>query len=178
MVALTVPWKSMALFFVPNWFPHNNAENSDTRVVLDPCWIMLRNFSSIPAHMSNMHHLSWFTYWLVAVDLEIPLVMSMIMLATIYRRWCLWTDFFVMKPLSVVGGWVWSCLRGIYLRVGVNLRANPWWYYLLPWFAGSIETTHYWWGSIETIEILFYGDTLWMGRMIICASILRHLNCP
>ena len=44
MANLTVMWRSVAFFVVPNWFLPTDAENYDTIIVLDPCWIPSGNF--------------------------------------------------------------------------------------------------------------------------------------
>ena len=83
---LTVPWRGLDLFIVPNWFLCTDFSNDDTRIVLSPCGIMSRNFFFLPMCVSNVNHLSQFPYFLVAVSLVIPLVVLRMPIVKISRR--------------------------------------------------------------------------------------------
>ena len=86
MVALTAPWRSLSFFVMPNWFLCTYAVNDDTHIVLSPCCILSRNFSSMPERVRNVQHITHFPDYLVAVALEIPLVLSMTLLEKISMR--------------------------------------------------------------------------------------------
>ena len=85
MEALTVLWRILDFFFVPNWFLCADSTNDDTSVVLALCWSPSRNFSSTSPCVNNVHHLYQFPDFLVAVALDISLVMSTMLLYTISR---------------------------------------------------------------------------------------------
>ena len=113
-----------------NWFLRTDDANDNTSFVLAPCWSLSTIFSLTPAYVSKVHHISYFTYWLAAETLDIPLTMLMMLLEKIPMRECLCEVVWcIMKPLSVVGGCVWIFLWGIYLSGGSPLRVNPWWYF-------------------------------------------------
>ena len=170
MVYLTVTWRSVDLFVVPNWFICTDAANDDTSVVLAMFWIPSRNFSSIPACVRNVHHISQLSDWLVSVSLDIPLPVSMTLLEAVV--WC------VITPLSEVGWWIWRLLWWIYLIGGSPLRVNMQWCFRFPLCVGSIGITHFWWGSIPDIEQPCHGVPLQLSWMSLCVSPLGHLNYP
>ena len=85
-VALTVLWRILALFFVPNWFRCINSENDDTMMVLSYCDRLSRNLSLVPTCVRDVQHQSQLSYFLDTVALCIPLVILKIMLATKSRR--------------------------------------------------------------------------------------------
>ena len=75
----------MCFLVVPNWFCRTEAANDDTSIVLYSCGIPPRNYSVVPECLSNVHHLYQLPYWLVAVDLSMPLEASILPLAMISR---------------------------------------------------------------------------------------------
>ena len=76
----------MRFLVVPNWFRRTEAANDDTRVVFCACGIPSSNLSVIPECLRNVPHLSQLPYLLVAVALAIPLEVSRLPLAMIFRR--------------------------------------------------------------------------------------------
>ena len=86
MATLTVPWISLVILVVTNWFLCTDDVNHDTSVTLDLCWSLSNNLSSTPACVINLHHLYQFPHFLVAVDLDNPFVESMALRATISMR--------------------------------------------------------------------------------------------
>ena len=60
--------------------------NDETRVVLYPCIILSVNCSLSSDRVSNVHHLSQLTDFLLVVTLDIPSVVLMILLAIISKR--------------------------------------------------------------------------------------------
>ena len=55
--ALTVLWRSLNLFVVPNWFLRTDTANYDTSVVLDLCWSPSRNLYLTPTCVRNVYHI-------------------------------------------------------------------------------------------------------------------------
>ena len=76
----------MGLRIAPNWFLCADAANDDTGIVFYPCGIPSRNLFVMPVCVRNVHHISQFTDYLVAIALDIPLVVSMILLVKISRK--------------------------------------------------------------------------------------------
>ena len=81
-----VPWRSLVLRTALNWFLHTDALNDDTRIVFSPFWIPSRNLFVMPVCVRNVHHISQFTDFLVAVALSIISVISGMLLVKISRR--------------------------------------------------------------------------------------------
>ena len=86
MTDLYVPRMSFIFFVFLNWLLYTEATKDSTIVVLSSYGIPSRKFFSAPAWASKVYHLSHFTYSLAAVDLEIPLVMSKMLLEKLFRR--------------------------------------------------------------------------------------------
>ena len=86
MAALTVTWRILDLFVVPNWFICTDTAKYDTSVVLAPCWSPFSNFYFVSACVSNVPHLYQLSDCLVTVALYITLVVSMELLVKISRR--------------------------------------------------------------------------------------------
>ena len=67
-----VPWRSLDIFIVPNWFLYTDAVNEDIRIVLSPYGIPSINLFLMPACVRNLHHHSQWLELLVEVALDIP----------------------------------------------------------------------------------------------------------
>ena len=83
MADLTVSWRRVFFFVVPNLFICTDATNYDTVIVLCSCGIPQKKFSMIPDYVRNLHHLSQLPDCLAQVDLDMPLVMSRMSLVMI-----------------------------------------------------------------------------------------------
>ena len=70
----------------PNWFLHTDAANDDTMIVFYPCGIPYRSVFVMPVCVRNVHHISQFPDCFIEVVLEIPSVVSRMLLVTISRK--------------------------------------------------------------------------------------------
>ena len=82
---MTVPWRSLDLFVVPNWFLCTDTANDDT-IFFPPYGIPSRDLFSVPVCVRNVHHMYQFPDYLVVVAMVIPSVMLRMPLVTISRR--------------------------------------------------------------------------------------------
>ena len=55
-----MPWRSVAIFVLKNWFLCTDATNDDAIVVLATCWSLSNNIYSTPACVRNVQNLSQF----------------------------------------------------------------------------------------------------------------------
>ena len=83
---MTVPWRTLDLSVVTDFFLCTDAANYDTMIVLSPCGITSRNVLLTPVFVRGVNHTSQFPYCVVAVYLVIYLVMSRILLMKITWR--------------------------------------------------------------------------------------------
>ena len=56
ITALTVMWRKIFLFVVPNWFCHNNDVKEEMRMALSSCGSISSNVSLTPGWKSKVHH--------------------------------------------------------------------------------------------------------------------------
>ena len=76
----------MGLRVAPNCFLRTGSDNYDTSIVFSPCGIPSSNLFVMLVCVKNVHHLSQFPDFLVAVDLAITSVVYSMLLVTIPRR--------------------------------------------------------------------------------------------
>ena len=86
MVDLNGPWRIFVFLVVTNWFHCNGDAKEYSRIVLYYCGIPYRNFSLTNAWGIKVHHQSQLTDLLEEVDLKITMVMSKMLLVTIFTR--------------------------------------------------------------------------------------------
>ena len=86
MVDLNGPWKIFDFLVVTNWFHCTGAAKEYRRIVLYYCGIPYRNFSLTHAWEIKVHYQYQLTDCLDEVDLKITLVMSKMLLVTIFTR--------------------------------------------------------------------------------------------
>ena len=177
--SLTVTWRSLELFVVPNLFFCTYVVNDDTIIVLYHCGIPSRDLSLMPVCERNLHHLSQLPDCLVVVTLGIPLVVSRMSLVTISRRWYFRAEvWYGMMRLYVVEEWIFKYLLGNDMRCGNALRVILIWCSWFPWYLGSIGMPCYWRYSISSIEQLCHGLPRLLVRMMLFASTIGRLRYP
>ena len=84
--SLTVLWRSLDLFVVPNWFLCTDVSNDDTRILLSTCGIPYRNLFLMTMCVRNMQHLSHLLDCLATVTLAITSFVLRITLVKISRK--------------------------------------------------------------------------------------------